>query len=202
MTLFPPVPGDFPDVPWDERENGFVCIGRISPEKELEKVIKIVAAVRERGHDVSLHLVGTQDNPRYTRRILKLVSRYRSWAQVHLDLSRGDLVKLLVRNRYGIHGMVGEHFGIAVAELIQAGCVTFVPDQGGPVEIVGGRQDLTYGSEQEAVDKIDRVVADTDLQAALHEEMLERRPQFTSQRFVERWRRIVLNFDAGNGAGA
>src|SRR3954470_11962361 len=38
-TLYPPVPGEFPAVPWAEREDGFVCIGRFSPEKELEKVI-------------------------------------------------------------------------------------------------------------------------------------------------------------------
>ncbi len=200
VTLFPPVPGDFPDVPWEDREDGFVCIGRISPEKELEKVIEIIAAVRERGHNVKFHLIGTQDNPSYTRCILKKVSRYQSWAHVHLDLSRDELAELLAKNRYGIHGMIGEHFGIAVAELILAGCVTFVPDQGGPVEIVGRKLDLMYASRQEAVEKINRVVSDTDLQVALHREMLGRRSLFTSHRFVERLRQIVLDFGDGNTA--
>src|SRR5258706_7382636 len=57
-TLYPPVPGDFPAVPGAEREDGFVCGGRFSPEKGLDKVIDIIAAVRSRGRDAHLHLIG------------------------------------------------------------------------------------------------------------------------------------------------
>ena len=82
-----------------------------------------------------------------------MIDGHASWARAHLDLSREDLVTLMSRNRYGIHGMVGEHFGIAVAELVQAGCVTFVHDVGGPVEIVGPHSSLLYTSEPDGVEK-------------------------------------------------
>lgn len=195
VTLYPPVPGNFPNVSWQDREDGFVCIGRISPEKELEKVIEIIAAVREQGHNMQLHLIGTQDNPRYTRRILNLASQFQTWINVYLDLSRNELVDLVARNRYGIHGMIDEHFGIAVAELVQAGCVTFVPDRGGPVEIIARREELMYGSKQEAVEKINRVVSDVKLQVSLHGEMKKQRQHFTSSLFVERFRQFVLDFN-------
>jgi glycosyltransferase involved in cell wall biosynthesis len=61
-TLYPPVPGVFPDMPWAERENGFVCISRISPEKELDKIIDILAAVRAQGWPIHLHIIGTACN--------------------------------------------------------------------------------------------------------------------------------------------
>jgi hypothetical protein len=36
IVVYPPVPGDFPAIPWEARENGFVCIGRLSGEEKFE----------------------------------------------------------------------------------------------------------------------------------------------------------------------
>src|SRR6185295_5245428 len=58
VTLYPPVPGAFPPVAWDARENAFVCVGRISPEKGLDRILDILAAVRRRGHSLRLQIVG------------------------------------------------------------------------------------------------------------------------------------------------
>ena len=33
-TLYPPVVDPAPGIAWDERRNGFLAVGRISPEKE------------------------------------------------------------------------------------------------------------------------------------------------------------------------
>ncbi|MCI0453956.1 MAG: hypothetical protein L0Y68_03040, partial [Candidatus Dadabacteria bacterium] len=43
-TVYPPVPGDFAEMPWEKKENGFVCVGRISPGKRFETVIEIQMA--------------------------------------------------------------------------------------------------------------------------------------------------------------
>ena len=193
-TLHPPVPGSFPEVPWDERDNGFVCIGRISPEKDLLKVIDVLARVRERGHDLQLHLVGTPDNQPYTRSVFQLAARHDSWVNIHVDLPRDELVELMAHNRYGMHGMVGEHFGIVVAELQRAGCVTFVPDEGGPVEIMGGDERLLYGSADEAVEKIDRVLSDPQQQVSLSEYIERRKELFTEQRFMDGLWEAVRDF--------
>ena len=193
-TLYPPVPGSFPEVPWIERDNGFVCIGRISPEKDLLKVIDVIDRVRQRGHDLKLHLVGTPDNKPYTRSVFELAARHESWVSIHVDLPRSELVELMAHNRYGMHGMVGEHFGIVVAELQRAGCVTFVPDEGGPVEIMGGDERLLYGSAEEAVEKIDRVLSDPQQQASLSEHVQRRGELFTEQRFMDGLWEAVRDF--------
>jgi len=196
VTVHPPVPGDFRQRPWAEREDAFVCLGRISPEKEVDKVIEILARLRRGGRALRLHIVGSPDHGAYTQRILNLVEREREWIEVHFDLPRRQLVDLLAGQRYGIHGMVGEHFGIAVAEIQRAGGIVFVPDEGGQVEIVGGDQRLTYGSVEDAVEKIDRVLGDRELQASILRGVAARRDRFSAERFVAEIQALVAKFSS------
>src|SRR5580658_4945269 len=57
-VIYPPVADEFPDVPHEKRHNDFVSIGRVSVEKRIERLIRIISAVRERGHDVRLRIIG------------------------------------------------------------------------------------------------------------------------------------------------
>ena len=58
---FPPVPGSFPAVPWQGRENGFVWVGRVVPEKRTGEVIHILHQVRQHGFAIHLHVLGRLD---------------------------------------------------------------------------------------------------------------------------------------------
>ena len=57
-TVYPPVPGGFPDVAFEDRKAAFVCIGRISREKRIGDIIRILIELRGRGHEVSLRVIG------------------------------------------------------------------------------------------------------------------------------------------------
>lgn len=46
VTLYPPVDGSAGELPWEQREEAFLCIGRIAPEKRVERVVEIVARLR------------------------------------------------------------------------------------------------------------------------------------------------------------
>ncbi len=194
QVLHPPVPGRFPRVPWEERKDGFVCVGRIAPEKELEKVIAIVSALRSRGHKVVLHMTSDGDRSNYARRVLALARRHESWIQIHRSISRDALANLMTQNRFGIHGMVGEHFGISVAEMQRAGCIVFAPECGGPAEILGDSR-LLYASADDAVEKIDRVLGDPELQADLCAVSATRRDLFSDEHFTAGIRRVVRGFE-------
>ncbi len=100
----------------------------------------------------------------------------------------------MVRNRYAIHGMVDEHFGIAPAELQRAGCITFVPNGGGSPEIVGRDERLVYRSIEDAIEKIDRVLSDPELEAELRRDIELRRACFSEHRFMEEILEIVDSF--------
>jgi glycosyltransferase involved in cell wall biosynthesis len=190
VVLHPPVPGDFPVVPWEARENGVVALGRISPEKRLEDVVEILRRVRARGEAVRLHLVGTGHDAAYTARIRRLVAAEAAWIRLHEDLARAELVALLARQRYGLHAMVGEHFGIAVAEMVRAGCIVFVPRTGGPIEIVGDDR-LLFSSVDDAADRIVATLRDPARQADLRAHLAARAERFSTAHFVARMREIV-----------
>lgn len=195
-TVHPPVPGGFANVPWEEREDAFVCMSRISPEKEIEKVIEILAAVRARGHEVRLTIVGHEDHRRYAERVRRVAAPHRGWISFRHGLPRSELVKLLPRHRYGIHGMVDEHFGIAPAELQRAGCIVFVPDRGGCAAIVANDPRLTYGDIGQAVERIDRVLRNAQLRAALRSDLEARGNEFSESCFMEQIRDEVAAFVA------
>jgi glycosyltransferase involved in cell wall biosynthesis len=192
VTLHPPVAGDFPDLPWSEREDGFVCAGRFAPEKNLDAVIDIVAALRLRVPSVHLHLVGGRDSqPRYERRIRRRAAAHPDWIFLHQDVSRSELTRLFGQHRYGIHGMLEEHFGMAIAEMVRAGCIPFIPNGGGQVEIVGGDERLVYRDPTDAVEKAARVLVDPGLQHALRADLARQRDDFSAERFAARLREIV-----------
>jgi len=184
-VLHPPVPGGFDPVPWDARETAFACAGRLSPEKRLETVIAVLAAVRRRGHALRLDLFGARDHRAYARRLAPLLREHRDWVTLREGVSREAYTRELPRHRFGIHGMEGEHFGIGVAEMQRAGCVVFAPKAGGPAEILGGDARLLYGSPAEAEAKIARVLEDPGLQRQLHAEAAERAQRFGVERFAE-----------------
>ncbi|MEM7481914.1 MAG: glycosyltransferase [Acidobacteriota bacterium] len=184
VTVPPPVPGTFLRRPWEEREDGFVCIGRISPEKEVVKMIEILSHVRRRGRAIRFHIVGSPDHDAYTQRVLTAAEAEGDWIDLHFDLPRDEMLTLLAASRYGIHGMGNEHFGIAVAEMQRAGAIVFVPDDGGQVEIVDGDPRLVYRSVEEAVEKIDRVLTEPDLRGAILRNVEERRGRYSAERFV------------------
>ena len=191
VVLHPPVPGAFPDVPWNAREDGFVLIGRISPEKRIEDAIEILRRIRARGPAVRLHVVGTDDDPAYTARIRRLAATEAAWITLHENLARPELMALLGRQRYGIHAMEAEHFGIAVAEMVRAGCIVFVPRTGGPIEIVGRDERLLFGSPEDAAEKITAVLHDPERQSALRTHLAGRAEGLTAETFVTRFRELV-----------
>lgn len=200
VTLYPPVAGDFPDVPWAERERAFVCIGRIAVEKNYERMFAILRGVRERFPEIRLHFVGTRGEPTYTERILRLIEAERAWVTLHENIARSELVSLVARQRYGIHTMAEEHFGMGVAEMVRAGNIVWVPNGGGQVEILDREPALLFRRDDEAVDKICRVLADPDEEARLRARLEPQRERFSEAAFVSRFLAIVDDFFAAHGA--
>jgi glycosyltransferase involved in cell wall biosynthesis len=199
ITVYPPVPGFFPEVPWERRENGFVCLGRFHPCKKFERAIEIVKRVRAVGkNDIHLHLIGCKayqpEGVGYYEKLKKITEANSSWISLDENLSREELVSLLACHRYGIHALETEHFGIAVAEILRAGCIVFVPNDGGQVEIVGGDERLVYASEEEAAQKIIRVMSNPEEQNAICAYLNQRREMFSTERFMRDIQRVVGQF--------
>ncbi|HEV3076729.1 MAG TPA: glycosyltransferase [Thermoanaerobaculia bacterium] len=194
VVLYPPVAGPFPRVPWQARRHAVVAVGRITPSKRWEMAVAIVDALRGQGHDLALTLIGHREDPRYEARLRGLAAA-RPWLRLLPDLGRRELLAELGSHRYGLHTTRDEHFGIAPAEILAAGCVPFVHASGGPVEIVGAHPDLVFDTVADAVERIGRVLADAELELALRRHAARRRRRFTAARFCAELRAIVRGFE-------
>jgi len=195
-TLYPPVVDPGPGLPWAERRNAFLAIGRISPEKEYERVMNILARLRRQAPDVTLTIIGTRDRHarRYFQTLTALAASLGSWIDFRDNLTRDEVRALMAASRYGIHGMREEHFGMAPAEMVRAGAIVWVPRGGGQMEIVGREPALMYESEEDAVEKIARTLASAAEQQRLREKLAAIGEQFSTARFMEQVRTIVNEF--------
>lgn len=201
LTVFPPVAGDFPDVPWAQRQDRFVCIGRFVPSKRIEMIINILAAVRAQGQDVRLQIIGLLWNDAagraYYETVKRLAREQAGWVTLVENIDREQLIHLVTESRYGIHAAEAEPFGLAVAEMVQAGCIVFTGRIGGQAEIVGKDERLMFDSVEEGAAKILSVLRNSQEQVALREQLATRRTLFTAQEFVRRIRAVVKEFSAG-----
>jgi glycosyltransferase involved in cell wall biosynthesis len=194
--LYPPVPGEFPDVPWAQRRNDALAIGRLHPIKRWERAVEIVEQVRRDGAELGLTLIHPQDDLEYGRKFFAMAST-RPWFRLLTGLTRQQLVKEVAQHRFGIHTMEDEHFGIAVAEMVRAGCIPMVHDSGGPVEIVGGRSELRFRSVAEGVEKLRVLTGDSAAQERLRAVLAKQRELFSADRFCDSLREIVSGFYSG-----
>lgn len=198
-VIYPPVAGNFADAGDRRRGNDFVCIGRISPEKRIERMIRIIGAVRSLGHDVRLRIAGFLDSSPYTKMIGELVKRNSNWAFLEGRVVGRHKERLLSECCYGIHGREGEAFGIAVAEMAKAGCITFAPAEGGPAEILR-HEALLYRNEDDAIKKIVAVLNRQSLRSELSGHLERQARQFSAEQFMSGFRSAVDDFLANSAS--
>ena len=199
ITVYPPVPGHFTDIPWTQKEEGFVCVGRLSGEKRWEEIIDIIGEVRKSFPELHLHIIGSAVNyqKQYYRRLKRKVGENSGWVFLSEDLSRTELVEEICRHKYGIHARPDEHFGISVAEMVRGGCIVFVPDDGGQTEIVGNDKRLLFHTQKDALDRILFVLKNPDEQRSLSRQLASKRTFFTPKKFVAEIRQIIDGFVRG-----
>lgn len=197
-VVYPPVPGKFLEVPFEERRLAIAAVGRVHRIKRWDMAVNIVEAVRRSGHPLELTLIGHADDHEYGRKLDRL-AKTRPWFRWIRNATRTELLAELSRHKYGIHTMRGEHFGIAPAEQQRAGCIPFVHNSGGQVEIVGNDPRLTFDGVDDAVKRIVRAIENPELERELRIQVAERKSWFTEKRFCESVREIAWEL-VGNGA--
>ncbi|WP_242577924.1 glycosyltransferase [Chroococcus sp. FPU101] len=196
IIVYPPVVIESIDIPWEDKENAFICSGRLVKAKQPHQAISIIKAVRERGFDVKLYLTGgggggEQD---YLRFLNKMIEDNSDWVKLYRNLSYEDYSKILYSCKYGIHRKQ-EPFGISVAEIVKAGAIPFVKSTGGQVEIVGEKnQDLLFNTDEDAVEAIVKVLSNEEKQSHLRQALQKQKVLFSTERFSQEFKEIVKNY--------
>jgi glycosyltransferase involved in cell wall biosynthesis len=189
-VLYPPVLDPGQGLPWSDRDDRFLCIGRFHPSKRIDTSIAIVKAARSRTlPGATLSIVGSAVDAAYRSQIRELAAREGSWIEFREDLTRRELNVLMGRSRYGIQAMEGEHFGMATSEMTRAGCLVFAHNSGGSPEVLNHEPSLLWTTADEAVDRIAAITSRTP--AALSAALREHGKRFSTEMFEENLRRVV-----------
>jgi len=194
--LYPPLPIRIGAVSAQRSQRRFVSLGRIYPEKRIEMMIQIIETVRSRGHDLSLHIIGDVRETAYGREIERLCSAKGRWIVLEGRRFGDSKMRLLAESAFGIHARQGEAFGIAVAEMMAAGCIPFVPREGGPAEIVD-HEALLYDDHNDAVEKILAVLNQETLRETLTGHLRRQAEMFSNEHFISGLRAAVKGFLEG-----
>lgn len=198
QVLYPPVVDPGAGLPWHERHNALLCIGRFHGSKRIEVVMSIVRRLRTHAlPGARLIIVGSPVDPEYSARIKQAAARDRDWIEFRQDLPRAEINRLIGECRYGLQAMEHEHFGMATAELARGGCLVFPHHSGGSPEVVNGEAALLWRSEDDAVARISALAHDAALCDAVRARLRRHTQTFAPEQFAERMRAIVSAWESG-----
>lgn len=190
-VVYPPIDKrGFSSVDWKDREKGFVMIGRISPEKRILEALEIINELHRWDDDIHIHIIGTVEVPEYMEEINQMAEP-RGHIHIEQECSRGELIDLIQRHKYGLHSKKFEHFGMTVAEMVAGGAIPFVHNSGGQTDIVLNEEHLIYDDTEEAVRKVKKVVDDRDQQRELREVLASSVHRFSKQTFQQHIKEVV-----------
>jgi glycosyltransferase involved in cell wall biosynthesis len=194
IVVYPPVVIEPSHIPWAEKENTFICSGRLTAAKQPHRVIECLAQVRSQGFPVKLYITGGGGGVgerKYQRYLNELITQHQDWVKLFENLTYAEYSQLLYRCQYGIH-FKPEPFGISVAEMVKAGQIPFVRSGWGPMEILGEQNtDLFFSDFEEAVTKIVAVLGNPEKQAALLLALEQQKQLFSTERFMKDIRGVV-----------
>jgi len=192
-VIYPPVIAEFPDISWEERKDGFVYLGRLIPKKGIDFIIEALDKVRRKGWDIHLHIIGPLENTEYVKHLKRLSAQKGDWVKMEGVKYKEEKREFLTSHRFGISARPKEPFGISVAEMVRAGCIVWVPDSGGQLEIVN-HPDLVFTDIEDATNKIDRVLESSELQKSLRRHLRKQAEIFSVEVFKKEVKALVDDY--------
>jgi glycosyltransferase involved in cell wall biosynthesis len=159
-----------------------------------------VRRVRAEAGDVRLVVIGNWRGVGHSDRVEvgRLLSS-EPWIELREEVSRADLGAVVSESRYGIHPFEGEPYGIAVAEMVRAGCIPITRRSGGPPEITGEDERLRFDSAEEGAARLLALMRSEDDRNQIRAQLRRRAPTLAPEAFVRRIRDWVSS--AAGAAG-
>ena len=190
IIIYPPViVRQQKETSWHDRENGLVMISRLLPEKRIEDAIYVVNELKKFFPDMHLHIIGT-GSTKYAYKIKNMVKNL-SHIFLHENVNRNELIQIVKKHKYGIHPAKNEHLGIAPAEMLLGGCIVFVHNSGGQVEIVSRIKELIFNNVNDAVKKIKDIHVNQNLQSNILALLNKNKKNFSPDNFLRDVKKII-----------
>jgi alpha-1,2-mannosyltransferase len=184
----------------NSRRNKVLVISRFSPEKQIEKAIKVAQLVGRIEFEIIGSLVPA--NRPYFNFLKKMIQGYALEDKIRLspNATNEELINAMSTSTVYLHTMQGEHFGVSIVEAMAAGLVPIVPSYGGCSEIVP--PEYRYNTLEEAAKCICKNIYEYDKEK--RERVYDIAKQFSSSKFREKMQQYIEqacnNSNSDNGS--
>lgn len=180
---------------WERRDNKIVVLGRVVASKRLERAIWLVTQLRDRGHNISLLILGNGEGA-YADRINSIVKDL-SFVEWKKGLRRSELEEQIQRCKWGLHCAPYEHYGLAAIELQRLGCLTLVPDSCGQAELSKDDR-FKYGGDEDLLKKYEAVLSSAGLRRQLNSQRVALIAQHSTESHDEYMHDLLRNLNASS----
>ena len=188
--LYPPTMFEISPMDVEREPFRVIYLGRIHPEKEIDKIIDIVDLARDLSKKpLTLQIAGYLKNNPYALS-LQNIAEGKPWIQFVGPVFEEKKDAFLLSGTYAIHAERDEAFGISVTEYLKAGCISIVPDEGGTMEIVDN-PDLTYHTVEEAAMILTHLVSDEEFRQKQLNRCKERAVFFSADNYMRRQHEVL-----------
>lgn len=133
--------------------------------------------------DIKFYICGSKSDTDYFKKLKEEASKTKN-VSICPSINQNLLVKLLQESLFFLHSMRGEHFGIAIAEAIAAGCIPVVHNSGGPREIVSV-EELRWTTKEEAIKILDKLLKNPKVCQNYRKKLKSHIEQFDEKVFQE-----------------
>lgn len=196
-VVYPPVPTPEPVNPAPiKQDRNVCCISRLHPEKEIELLLDIGEILYARNAGFVFHLIcGGKEDRDYHKILTPRFEKASAWLRIYQNIPRPELNHIAASSMFGIHCKQGEHFGIAVAEMLKLGVIPIVRSNGGAAEIVSNHPDCIYETAVEAATRLEDLASDPIRRARIKAVLESQNSRFMTSTFCHEIRTRVLGQD-------
>jgi len=188
-VVYPPLAPVFMERPpnlEEPRENILLSVGRFTPLKRQDFLIRSFKEIRGEVKDARLILAGFIDE-RHAGYFAEVSSCQDESIEFRINPSDEDLLQLYRRAKLFCHPRIGEHFGLSPIEAMSQGVPVVAYNSGGITEVITHRKDgFLVGSDEEFKSCMREVLLmDPERWLELQAEAHRRAHFFSPERFIE-----------------
>lgn len=179
--------------PWEKREFLIVALGRLAPDKNYLRLLELFRAIHIQFPESQFVIIGRIGNSAYAEMLQRKVSESGLPVRFVTGASNEEVREYLSRARFLLHAKEFEHFGIALVEAANYGCLPLAHDSGGAPEILPSIL-LRYRTEDELVRNLARICTNDALRRAIQNELREGLVRFRLPAFEAGLDRLLTPF--------
>lgn len=185
--------------PWEDREFLVVGLGRLAPDKGWLRLMDLFAALRREHPALQFAVIGRVTDPRYAESVVRKGEELQLSLEYVANASNERVRAYLSRAKFLLHAKEFEHFGLALLEAADCGCIPLAHDSGGVPEILTPPL-LRYRSTTDLLEQFERLNRDAGVRAEVQTELALGLARFRTPAFDSALDRFFAPFLSGSPA--